>query len=45
MIVKTARELHEITKQILMAAGANQQNADVVAEHLVWLSLGRHAPL
>ena len=39
MIVKTARELHEITKQILMAAGANQQNADVVAEHLVSANL------
>ena len=39
MIVKTARELHEITRQVLVAAGASQQNADDVAEHLVLANL------
>ena len=39
MIVKSAEELHELAKRILMAAGANEQNAEVVAEHLVLANL------
>ncbi len=35
MIVKTADELYQLTKKILLAAGADERNANIVAEHLV----------
>lgn len=39
MIVKTADELHELTKRILIAAGTDDRNADGVVEHLVQANL------
>jgi LDH2 family malate/lactate/ureidoglycolate dehydrogenase len=35
MVVKSADELHQFTRDILMSAGADERNADTVAEHLV----------
>ena len=39
MIVKKADDLQSLVTQILLAAGANQETADAVAEHLVLASL------
>lgn len=39
MIIKAAKELHGIVVKILLAAGADERNAEVVAEHLVSASL------
>ena len=39
MITKTADELHSLVKRILLAAGADEQNAEEVAEHLVLSNL------
>ena len=39
MITRTAEELHELIKQVLMAAGADEWNAEGVAEHLVLANL------
>ena len=39
MITKSADELHALTKRILLAAGADEQNAEEVAEHLVKANL------
>ena len=39
MKVKTANELHALVKNVLIAAGATQQNAEDVAEHLVLANL------
>ena len=39
MIVKPARELHSLVKKILMAAGADERNAEDLAEHLVRANL------
>ncbi|MCL4488847.1 MAG: Ldh family oxidoreductase [Chloroflexi bacterium] len=39
MIVKTADELHDVVKRLLVAAGASERNADGVAEHLVLANL------
>ena len=39
MIIKTADELHELVKNALLAAGADEQNAEDVAEHLVLANL------
>ncbi len=35
MILKTAEELHRIVKSMLLAAGAGEEHAEIVAEHLV----------
>ena len=39
MIVKKANELQDLVARILLAAGANQQTADCVAQHLVLANL------
>ncbi|MDE0080970.1 MAG: Ldh family oxidoreductase, partial [Caldilineaceae bacterium] len=39
MIIKTEDELHSLVKRILLAAGADEQNAEEVAEHLVLSNL------
>jgi len=39
MIIKTVDELHKIVVKILLAAGADERNANVVAEHLVSANL------
>lgn len=39
MIIKTADELHQIVRKILLAAGADERNANCVAEHLVSANL------
>ncbi len=39
MITKSADELHALVKQILLAAGADEQNAGEVADHLVLANL------
>ena len=39
MIIKTADELHQLVKNALLAAGADEQNAEDVAEHLVLANL------
>ena len=39
MIIKTADELHEAVRAILTAAGADERNANIVAEHLVLSNL------
>ena len=39
MVTKTASELHDLVKRILVAAGANKANAEIVAEHLVLANL------
>ena len=39
MITKPADELHALVKRILLAAGADEQNAEEVAEHLVLSNL------
>ena len=39
MIIKTADKLHQLAKEILMAAGADERNAEGVAEHLVLSNL------
>ena len=35
MIIKTGDELHQLVKNALLAAGADESNAEDVAEHLV----------
>ncbi len=39
MVKKTADELQTLVKEILLAAGADERNAEVVAEHLVSANL------
>ena len=39
MITKSADELHSQVKKILIAAGADESNAEDVAEHLVLANL------
>ena len=39
MIIKTGDELHQLVKNALLAAGADEQNAEDVAEHLVLANL------
>ena len=39
MIIKTEEELHELAREILLAAGADERNALGVAEHLVAANL------
>jgi len=39
VVTKTAEELHELVTKILLAAGADERNADGVAEHLVRANL------
>ena len=39
MIIKTADELRELIRESLLAAGADDRNADTVAEHLVLANL------
>jgi len=39
MVVKAADELRKLAGDILLAAGADQRNADIVAEHLVLANL------
>ena len=37
--LKTAEELHELVKKILLAAGADEDNADRVADHMILSNL------
>ena len=39
MIIKTADELYELVRKVLLAAGADERSADGVAEHLVSANL------
>ena len=39
MIIKTGDELHQLVKNALLAAGADEPNAEDVAEHLVLANL------
>jgi LDH2 family malate/lactate/ureidoglycolate dehydrogenase len=39
MVTKTANELHDLVKRILVAAGSDEPNARMVAEHLVLANL------
>ena len=39
MITKSADELHALVRRILLAAGADERNAEEVAEHLVLANL------
>ena len=39
MVIKTADEVHELIKDVLLAVGADERNADCVAEHLVSANL------
>ena len=39
MIIKTAEELQDLIQRVLLAAGADERNAEVVAEHLVSANL------
>ena len=39
MVVKSADELYEVVTKILLAAGADERNANIVAEHLVSANL------
>ncbi len=39
MIIKTAEELHVLARDILLKGGADEHNADIVAEHLVSANL------
>ncbi len=39
MIIKTAQELHQLIKKVLLTAGADERNAEGVAEHLVSANL------
>ena len=39
MIIKTADELHQLVKNALLAAGADEPNAEDVAEHLILANL------
>ena len=39
MIVKTPAELDALVREVLMASGADERNAEIVAEHLVLANL------
>ena len=39
MIIKTAEALHALAREILLKGGADEHNADIVAEHLVSANL------
>lgn len=39
MIIKTAEELHTLSREVLLKGGADEHNADIVAEHLVSANL------
>ena len=39
MIIKIADELHQLVKSALLAAGADEPNAEDVAEHLILANL------
>ena len=39
MIIKTADDLHALAREILLKGGADEHNADIVAEHLVSANL------
>lgn len=39
MVIKTADELYELIKKVLLVASADERNADAVAEHLVSANL------
>lgn len=39
MVIKTAEELHSLVKKVLVAVGANERNAQIIADHLVLANL------